>query len=195
MSIHQAVIAASSGFIIATSPGGDQPSIPQEEVGLWRHKANGVSSGDDPTWFDFNAGQITYSYNTVARIETDANDTTQVFSLEFKGYFKPAATGIYKFRTLSDDGSWLWIGNVALDPSTQNANVKNGGAHGQQYAISGNFALTQNLYYPLRVLMWDAGGGWMLRTEWSLYTQGSGWSEWSDDFSGQIFYNGATYGF
>lgn len=195
MSIQQAVIAASSGFIIATSPGGDQPSIPQEQTGLWRRKANGVYSGDDPTWFDLHANLITSTYNTVQYIHTDVNDTSAIFSLEFKGYFKPSATGIYRFRTNSDDGSWLWIGNAALDPSTQNANVKNGGAHGETYAMGGNVRLTQNLYYPVRVLMWDSGGGWMLQTEWSLYTAGSGWSNWSQDFGGQIFYNGATYGF
>lgn len=195
MSIQQAVIAASAISIIATSPGGEQPSIPQEQVGLWRHKANGVSAGDDPTWFDFHANLITSSYNTVQYVGTDVNDTTSVFSLEFRGYFKAATGGVYRFRTLSDDGSWLWIGNAALNPSTENANVKNGGAHGETYAIGGNVKMTQYFYYPIRVLMWDSGGGWMLRTEWSLYTQGSGWSSWSDDFSGQIFYNGATYGF
>lgn len=195
MSIQQAVIAASSGFIIATSPGGEQPSIPEEQVGLWRLKANGEVSNDDPTWFGLHQNLVTSSYNTVQYIGTDVNDTTQTFSLEFKGYFKPSATGIYRFRTNSDDGSWLWIGTAAIDPTTENANVKNGGAHGPNYAVGGNVKLTQNLYYPIRVLMWDGGGGWILETEWSSYVQGLGWSSWSNDFGGQIFYNGATYGF
>lgn len=192
MSIIQGIIASNSNIGLVTDPGGGQVSIPNATAGLFRRKANGESSGDNPTWFDLNQGLVTSQYNTTTFIGTDIQDTSATFSLEFRGYFCPTTTANYTFRTTSDDGSWLWIGIPATDPTTSNANVSNGGAHGNITVSSIRAVrLTAGIYYPIRVLMWDSGGGWLLTTEYST----NGGLAWSDDFSGQIWYNSVTNGF
>lgn len=192
MGIHQGVLAAVATRLNVVDPGGGQESIPNPTTGLWRRKYDGIPSFDDPNWFVTNAGLMTSEKATTQYIQTDAQDTTAIFSLQFKGYFCPTVSGEYKFRTQSDDGSWLWIGLPATDPTTQNALVNNGGAHGQVTVESFRAVkLTAGIYYPIRVHMWDSGGNWFLGTE---YTIDYGLN-WNADFSGQIFYNGVTYGF
>ena len=36
------------------------------------------------------------------------------YSIQWTGYFVPPTTGIYKFRTTSDDASYVWMGAEAL---------------------------------------------------------------------------------
>lgn len=192
MSVHQAVIASNSNTTLITDPGGGQNSIPNATPGLWRKKFNGVSSGDDPTWFAVNAGLVTSQYATTSYIRTEgAEETSPVFSLEFLGYFRPIVNGNYRFQTQSDDGSWLWIGLPATDPTLENANVNNGGAHGITLASGKLVKLTAGIYYPIRVQMWDNGGSWYLDTTWSS----NAGSTSSFNFENQLFYNSSTNGF
>jgi hypothetical protein len=191
MSIIQGIIASNASITPATDPGGGQGSIPNAVAGLWRKKFNGSVSNDDPTWFVTNAGLMTSEKVTTAYIQTDGEDTSEVFSLQFLGYFCPAVTGTYKFKTTSDDGSWLWIGIPATDPTNENANVANGGAHGNTTVVGKAVRLTAGIYYPIRVHMWDSGGNWSLDTQWS---SDNGLS-FSPSFETQIFYNSATNGF
>lgn len=191
MSIIQGIIASNSAIVAATDPGGGQVSIPSPTAGLWRKKFNGSVSNDDPTWFVTNAGLMTSEKVTTAYIQTDGEDTSAVLSLQFLGYFCPAVTGTYKFKTTSDDGSWLWIGIPATDPTNENANVANGGAHGNTTVVGKPVRLTAGIYYPIRVHMWDSGGNWSLDTQWS---SDNGLS-FSPSFETQIFYNGNTNGF
>ena len=128
---------------------------------------------------------------TTAYIQTDAEDTSPLFSLQFLGYFCPIATGMYKFQTTSDDGSWLWIGIPAISPTQQDANVNNGGTHGSTQVIGKAVKLTAGIYYPIRVHMWDSGGNWTLGTQWSS----DNGMTFSSDFETRIFYNSATNGF
>ena len=190
MSVHQAIIASNSNIGLATDPGGGQGSIPNQTPGLWRKKFAGVA-GDNPQWYGNNVGLITSGYPATSLLGLDGADGSGTFSLQFLGYFCPTASGTYRFRTTSDDGSWLWIGTPATDSTTQNANVDNGGAHGQSAAIGKQVKLTAGVFYPIRIDMWDSSGNWFLTTEFS---SDSGLT-WFNDFSGQVFFNSSTNGF
>lgn len=185
MSIVQASILASNSAlpVQAFDPGSGISALVFGDAGLLRKKASGLISYDDPSWwFDKNG---TSESIILSSIGIDENDTAAIFSLEFTGYFKPTVTGIYKFYTSSDDGSYLWIGTPALEPTTGNANVNNGGAHGTQteYSIDPVY-LTAGTYYPFRVQMYDSGGGWHLDVG---YSSNNGVT-YSTDFTGLIFY-------
>lgn len=116
--------------------------------------------GDDPTWF------------ITAALHGDTNNLTSInnfssspdyaqydyYSWEWLGYFKPSTTENYTFYTSSDDGSYLWIGESANNPTVGNALVNNGGPHGTQEA-SGSILLTADIYYPIRIQFGEIGGG------------------------------------
>jgi len=76
------------------------------------------------------------------------NNTT--WSIE--GYFLAPTTGSYTFFTNSDDASYLWIGDNALQGYTRtNPVVNNGGLHPLR-ETSGTINLTAGIYYPIRVI-------------------------------------------
>ena len=90
------------------------------------------------------------------------------------GYFTPPTTGTYTIFTSSDDGSGVWIGDLALEGATRtsaNATVNNGmnlGAGGQgNTKRSGTIALTGGVRYPIRIVMEEANGGDNLTFSWS----------------------------
>ena len=81
------------------------------------------------------------------------------FSIQWLGYFKPNSTTNWYFQITSDDCSYLWIGNNATTGfTTTNANVNNGGGHGDITVTSSAIYLTANVYYPLRI-QYGGGGG------------------------------------
>ncbi len=70
------------------------------------------------------------------------------FCMSFGGYVRVAKTGIYRFSTISDDGSDLWIDGIRI--------VDNDGDHGNQRA-SGEAALKGG-FHRIRVRYFDSGG-------------------------------------
>ncbi|WP_188051993.1 PA14 domain-containing protein [Azospirillum sp. Sh1] len=80
------------------------------------------------------------------------------FTVIWEGYFIPLVSGTHTFSTTSDDGSFLWIGDVANAPTTSNATVKNGGTHSASKA-TGTATLTAGVVYPFRAIMGEEGGG------------------------------------
>ena len=95
--------------------------------------------------------------------------TPQNFSIQWVGYFKPETTSSnWRFRTTSDDCSFLWIGTNALTGfSTVNADVNNGGLHADRTIISNAITLTAGLYYPLRIQFGESTGGNVMQVEFS----------------------------
>ena len=82
------------------------------------------------------------------------------YSVRFVGYFKAPASGQYTFKTVSDDASYLWLGDDSSQSvesfestiTTGNALVDNGGLHGAIEATgTTEFSLSQDSYYPLIV--------------------------------------------
>jgi hypothetical protein len=73
-----------------------------------------------------------------------------VFSVEWSGYLVADTTGIQRFATKSDDGSWLWIDDRLI--------VDNGGRHSALNA-SGEIHLTRGVH-RIRVRFQEMGGGY-----------------------------------
>jgi hypothetical protein len=87
------------------------------------------------------------------------------------GYFRPPTTGTYTFYTSSDDGSGVWIGDIASATSgrtTSNAVLNNnlGGGQGNTKR-SGSTTLTGGIWYPIRIVHEEGGGGDNLTYSWS----------------------------
>lgn len=111
--------------------------------------------------------------------------TPDEFSVQWLGYFKPNSTTSWYFRTTSDDCSFLWIGENALKGfTTTNANVNNGGFHAEKTVESGALSLNANEYYALRIQFGEAGGGNVMKVEFSSNNKAT----WSSDGSGNYFH-------
>ena len=86
------------------------------------------------------------------------------------GYFKPPTTGTYTFYTSSDDGSGVWVGDIAKASSgrtTSNAVLNNNMGNGQgNTKRGGSTTLTGGVYYPIRVVHEEGGGGDNLTFSW-----------------------------
>lgn len=116
--------------------------------------------------------QIYGTVNLISNINTGTNSCISVFeqfSVQWLGYFKPSVSSTtWKFRTTSDDCSYLWIGNNAITGfTTANSNINNGGVHANITVASTNITLDQNVYYPLRVQYGQGVGGFSMNLEFS----------------------------
>ncbi len=86
-------------------------------------------------------------------------DLTVPCTVVCAGTFRPFTSGLYTFRLISDDGSYLWVGpNAAHDSrTTANALINNGGGHGMQ-SVAAALTLTAGASYPLYLLYGNSGG-------------------------------------
>ena len=80
------------------------------------------------------------------------------FVIHISGYIVPSRTGIYTFRTDSDDGSWLLINGRQV--------VNNGGGHPMR-TRTGKVKLYSGRYYKIDIWMYEQGGGAGLRFYWT----------------------------
>lgn len=96
------------------------------------------------------------------------------------GYFLPPTTGTYTIFTSSDDGSGVWIGDLALPEAvrtSENATLNNLLGGGQpDTKRSATISLTEKVMYPIRIVQEEGGGGDNLTFSWS----GPGISETTD---------------
>ena len=102
--------------------------------------------------------------------------------------FLPDVTATnWRFRTNSDDASFVWIGSdsTAIDTSlnTSNAVVNNGGFHGAQTRTSSNISLTAGVFYPFAVVIGNNNGPGTLTLSFSS----NGGSNYSSDGDGFFF--------
>ena len=82
-----------------------------------------------------------------------------IFSIEWYGHFVPTITGQWEFYLESDDASYLWIGDKAVnDYTVNNAEIKNGGLHGMIGKTSFIY-LTKEISYPIRIQFGENRGG------------------------------------
>lgn len=87
------------------------------------------------------------------------------------GYFTPPTTGTYTFYTSSDDGSGVWIGDIAsatTGRTAANAVVNNnlGGGQGNTER-SGTISLVAGTVYPIRIVHEEGNGGDNLTFSWA----------------------------
>jgi len=143
---------------------------------------------DDVSWF--NTATLQGQTNTTTQI-LNFSSSADDYSWMWVGTFKATSTGTWTFYTSSDDASYLWVGDNAISGfTTGNAIVDNGGLHGVQER-SGTISLTANVYYPIRVMFGERGGGDIITVQYagpsvSKTADGSGryfdgvyaWDEW-----------------
>lgn len=126
---------------------------------------------DDPSWFS--TATPHGDTNTLTSIDTFSSSPDfaqeEYYSWQWLGYFKPTTSEEYTFYTNSDDGSYLWIGESANNPTLINVLVNNGGAHGPQ-EISASINLIANTYYPIRIQFGEIGGGDIMTVNFSTNT-------------------------
>ena len=71
------------------------------------------------------------------------NTTASAFTIEWNGFFLLDFTGSWTFRLNSDDGSYLWLGSLALAGyTTSNANINNAGVHAMTLTLTLTLTLT-----------------------------------------------------
>jgi hypothetical protein len=165
----------------------------QYNAGLYKTTYAGYHN-ENPAFFA-TATPATYGANPATSVQTTiiqepSSDDGSYFSCQWLGYFKPTTTETYTLYISSDDGSYLWIGANALSGfTTANANINNGGAHGNQER-SGTVALTAGTYYPIRIQFGEIGGGDVLSFNYSTATITK-----TTNVTGLVFYNPSTNGF
>jgi hypothetical protein len=165
----------------------------QYNAGLFKTTYAGYHN-ENPAFFA-TATPATYGANPATSVQTTiiqepSSDDGSNFSCQWLGYFKPTTTETYTLYISSDDGSYLWIGANALSGfTTANANINNGGAHGNQER-SGTVALTAGTYYPIRIQFGEIGGGDVLSFNYSTATITK-----TTNVTGLVFYNPSTNGF
>jgi len=142
------------------------------------------------TYFSDNMGNLTNSTNSEIRSTWSSYSVGTTDTWLFRGYFLPDVTATnWRFRTNSDDASFVWIGSnsTAVDTSldTDNAVVDNGGLHGAQTRTSSNVSLTAGVFYPFTVVIGNNTGPGTLTLSFSS----DGGSNYSSDGNGFFFYN------
>ena len=162
-------------------------------AGLYKRTYAGYHN-ENPSFFA-TATLTTYGANPATSVQTTAisepsSDDGSNFSVQWLGYFKPTTTETYTLYISSDDGSYLWIGANALSGfTTANANMNNGGAHGQ-IEVSTTVSLTAGVYYPIRMQFGEISGGDVFTFNYSTPTITK-----TTNVTGRVFHNPATNGF
>ena len=162
-------------------------------AGLYKTTYSGYHN-ENPAFFA-TATPTTFGANPATSVQTTVitepgTDDGSNFSCQWLGYFKPTTTETYTFFLSSDDGSYLWIGaNAQSGFTTANANINNGGAHGQQ-EVSGSVSLTAGVLYPIRIQFGEIGGGDVMTFSHSTPTITK-----TTNVTGKVFYNPSTNGF
>lgn len=156
--------------------------------GLYRKKYEGYF-GDDVNWFNNRKPLHGMSDNILSFSLSNYDDT---FSMQWIGYFRPAVSGNYNFWLLSDDSSYLWIGQNALSGFTpENSIVNNGSEHPAGFAHNTNSVILEaGKFYPIRIQMGDNIADEVLQVFYGLANDFGG-----RNFNSKIYYNNITLGF
>ena len=157
---------------------------------IWRTDYEGYFN-DVPSFFDtaaLKAAPNDYNGTDTTISEPGLLNNT---SIQYKGYFLATYTGTHTFYLNSDDGSYLWIGLIALSGyTTANALVQNGGLHALS-EVSATINLVAGTYYPIRIQFGNGPSGpGQLFASYAHFGQAK-----TSIWTGKVFYNTATNGF
>ena len=156
--------------------------------GLFRRRFN-VYHADNPG--NLVEGQLEGTDAAVTQINGfDMGPTHSRDSFVFRGYFRPDTTATnWRFRTNSDDGSFVWLGDDAIpntvDLNTSNVVVDNGGEHGAATVTSGNQSLTAGVLYPIAIIAGNNTGPGSL----TFSVSRNGGTNYFTDLSDLVFYD------
>ena len=142
------------------------------------------------TYFADDMTALTNPTNTDIRTQINSYSVGETDTWLFRGYFLADTTATnWRFRTNSDDASYVWIGsNSTADDTnlnTSNAVVNNGGLHGAQDRTSSDISLTAGLFYPIAVVIGNNTGPGTLTFSFSS----NGGTSYSTDGDGYFFYS------
>jgi hypothetical protein len=168
------IITAGTGNVIWTGANSPVPSSIQEALNIFPGRAGLIGQVFSGEWRSTistgNIGTLPLSSPTTYS-SISYGDLGDNYGFIAIGYFKPPSTGTYTFFTSSDDGSGVWIGDVAAAATgrfTANAVLDNlmGGGQGNTKR-SGSTTLTGGIWYPIRIVHEEGGGGSNLTFSWS----------------------------
>ena len=108
-------------------------------------------------------GNLTTSTNSQVRTQLNGYSVGTTDTWLFRGYFLANTTATnWRFRTNSDDASYVWIGSNStatdVNLNTSNAVVNNGGVHSAQTRTSSDISLTDGIVYPFAVVIGNNSG-------------------------------------
>jgi len=151
-------------------------------------------TNDDPSRLE---GNLDSSWSGEGAL-TQINRSSVIADLDTHvvcGLFKPDVTGTWEFRIRCDDAGYLWIGDDAKslewDLNKNNALCDAGGAHGEING-DGSISLSAGVYYPIKAMVGDRGGGDAFRIDFSGPTgssQSAALGTTGRDGTGFYFYN------
>jgi hypothetical protein len=186
--ITSGAISMSDGFgkSAVSDPGGSVLLVANETAGLRGVGRTGYHNENVNYTDTTNQGPFG-PYPDALNISGFASNISRLY----RGYFVPAVTGNYRFRLSADDGAYMWVGSNATSGYTiANSYINNGGLHGL-IAITGNtLFLTQDLFYPVRIVYGNSGGAGQVTLEW----EGPG-QAFTTTLTNRVVYNSITNGF
>ena len=108
-------------------------------------------------------GNLTTSTNSQVRTQLNGYSVGTTDTWLFRGYFLANTTATnWRFRTNSDDASYVWIGSNStatdVNLNTSNAVVDNGGVHSARTRTSSDISLTDGILYPFAVVIGNNSG-------------------------------------
>lgn len=150
------------------------------------------------------------NFNTLVPIMTGNTPNVDIsvsteddnFAFLWTGFITIPTTGNYKFRTNSDDGSKLWLGQLGSQTSPYSFTggatttlpgllVNNDGLHGAQDKTSSTIRLTAGVY-PIAIAFYEQGGGQSITVSWSTPSNSSFVPIPSSAFADQQINNGSA---
>lgn len=123
-----------------------------------------INNSDNNSSVDFNSLNAVLGGSPVhlwdeTRVVKINNLNGHIFSIEWYGHFVPNITGQWEFYVESDDASYMWIGDKAVnDYTVNNADIKNGGLHAMRGKNTFIY-LTKEISYPIRIQFGENRGG------------------------------------
>ena len=151
---------------------------------------NGLFGRYFNNYFNDNMSNLTNPTNSDIQTQLSSYSVGTTDTWMFRGYFLADTTATnWRFRTNSDDASYVWIGSdsTATDTNlnTSNAVVNNGGLHGAQTRTSSNISLTEGVFYPFTIVIGNNNGPGTLTLSFSS----NGGTSYSTNGLGYFFYN------
>lgn len=151
---------------------------------------NGLFGRYFNNYFSDNMSNLTNPTNSDIQTQLSSYSVGTTDTWLFRGYFLADTTATnWRFRTNSDDASFVWIGSdsTATDTNlnTSNVVVNNGGLHGAQTRTSSNISLTEGVFYPFAVVIGNNNGPGTLTLSFSS----NGGTNYSTNGLGYFFYN------
>lgn len=158
-------VSPSSANILQLQP----YTVTAPSAGLVYYRYGSAYFADNMGFFRANNHTSTGTVTDISSITAFGLTTTSTtFSLDVMGYFRASSTGTWTFSLTADDAAYLWLGNGAIYPATNNALINNGGVHTGNVTVTATISLVANQYYPIRIYHGaNATGAAQLKLEFS----------------------------